>query len=700
MSSALWAGISGLNSSSKELDVVANNLANVNTIGFKSGKTQFSDILSSSISGGSGGNMQVGRGVSVADIQTQFSTGSFETTGNATDAAIDGDGFFMVNDADGATYYTRAGAFHMDNTGVLVDNNGYKVQGKAIVNGEPSGPLTDIKMQGLKSAPSTTTTVSLGANLNSSTATGGQYNTSQTVYDSLGASHTLNTIFTKTEYNATGGYWGIEASLDTTAAALDSVNGLYFDNNGNMQGTYTGSIGAVTPTHTISATATTVGAGPGPGLNANEHVTLTRTAAGGWTIAQTGAAYAAMAITSANGADPVTIASDGTNNDISLDLTGSWATGDTAAFDITGATAVPSTTSAAGTATATLNRADAVTANGNMILAWNGAAWSITNNGGYAGAALNSATFPVTISLGSGTTDLTLQTGAGAWVNGDTITVALTAPVVSAVTETVAAPPTATAALNRPGMVYKDGTVTATRGATAGSWTFAGDYANASLVSADATTVRISLDGSGTTDVTLTLAGTWGAGDTAAFTLDHTATAGLRDIDLNLTGVTLPGGATIGNGNHVTWDVLGDDALDITQYSAASNINAVSADGYASGQLKGLSIDEEGRISGSFTNGQISELAQIILAKFTNPWGLNKMGSNLFGQTIVSGAAIQDNPGNSGMGTLTPNSLEMSNTDIASEFIKMITSQKAYQASAKVVTTQDAIMQVLMSLKQ
>ncbi len=511
MSSALGAGISGLNSSSKELDVIANNLANVNTIGFKSGKTQFSDILSSSISGGSGGNMQVGRGVSVADIQTQFSTGSFETTGNATDAAIDGDGFFMVNDVDGATYYTRAGAFHMDNNGVLVDNNGYKVQGKAIVNGEPSGPLTDIKMQGLKSAPSTTTTVSLGANLNSSTATGGQYNTSQTVYDSLGASHTLNTIFTKTE-NATGGYWGIQASLDTTAAALDSVNGLYFDDNGNMQGTYIGAMSAVT--------ATSVGGG------------------------------------------------------------------------------------------------------------------------------------------------------------------------------------TATGVLNRPGMVYKDGAVTITRGATVGSWTFAGGYANASLVSADATTVRISLDGSGATDVTLTLAGAWAAGDTAAFTLDHTATAGLRDIDLNLTGVTLPGGATIGNGNHVTWDVLGDDALDITQYSAASNINSVSADGYASGQLKGLSIDEEGRISGSFTNGQISELAQIVLAKFTNPWGLNKLGSNLFGQTIVSGAAIQDNPGNSGMGTLTPNSLEMSNTDIASEFIKMITSQKAYQASAKVVTTQDAIMQVLMSLKQ
>ena len=110
MGSALWTGISGLNASSKELDVIANNLANTNTVGFKAGTTFFADVLSQSISGGASGTMQVGRGVSVAEIQTQFSTGSFETTGVGTDVAIDGDGFFMVNDKDDGTYYTRAGA--------------------------------------------------------------------------------------------------------------------------------------------------------------------------------------------------------------------------------------------------------------------------------------------------------------------------------------------------------------------------------------------------------------------------------------------------------------------------------------------------------------------------------------------------------------------------------------------------------------
>lgn len=500
MGSALWAGISGLNASSKELDVIANNLANVNTIGFKSGTTYFADVLSQSISGGSGGTMQVGRGVAVTEVQTQFGAGSFESTGNATDAAIDGDGFFMVDDNEGGTYYTRAGAFHLNSDFMLVDVNDYRVQGQTIVNGQ-AGPLGDIDLQGVQSEPAATTTVSLGANLNSATVTGGQYNTTQTVYDSLGANHTLNTVFTRTESVTGGGYWGVEASLGAEPGVLN-YDGVIFDADGNMTGMYTGDI------------ATPVGG--------------------------------------------------------------------------------------------------AVTA-------------------------------------------------------------------------------------NRPGMIYKDTTSTFTLAQVGGIWSITdnGGYANASIVNSSATNPQISLDGTGTADLTIVPTGT-----AVSFTLNNTETTGLSDIDINLVGITLPGGATIGSGNHIAWNLIGDNSLDITQYASASVIRSVTADGYASGQLKTLSIDADGVISGFFTNGQTSELAQIVLAKFTNPWGLNKLGSNLFGQTVVSGAAIQNNPGSSGMGALTPNTLEMSNTDIATEFIKMITAQKAYQSSARVVTTQDTIMQELMNLKR
>lgn len=519
MGSALWAGISGLNASSKELDVIANNLANVNTIGFKSGTTYFADVLSQSISGGAGGSMQVGRGVAVTDVQTQFGSGSFESTGNATDVAIDGDGFFMVNDEEGATYYTRAGAFHLNSEYLLVDVNDYKVQGKTIVNGQV-GALGDIDLQGVQSEPSATSTVSLGANLNAATAKGGQYNTTQTVYDSLGASHTLNTVFTKTENTAAGGYWGIEASLGTAEAGLD-VNGFIFDSDGKMTATYTGTMGAAGGTLAASVTSGTLDR---PGM-----------------------------VYKSTGATPLTL------------------------------------TRAAGA----------------------GGAWTITNNGGYANAM-------VTTEI-SGTDQI----------------------------------------------------------------------------------VHVSLDGTGTTDITFTgTTAAFNAGGTVTYALTHTATAGLRDVDMNLSAIPLDGGANIGTSGHVTWNMLGDGALDITQYASASVIRSVTADGYASGQLKTLSIDQDGIISGFFTNGQTTQLAQMVLAKFTNPWGLNKLGSNLFGQTVVSGAPIQNTPGTSGMGALTPNTLEMSNTDIATEFIKMITAQKAYQSSARVVTTQDTIMQELMNLKR
>lgn len=610
MGSALWAGISGLNASSKELDVIANNLANSNTIGFKSGTTYFSDVLSQSISGGSSGTMQVGRGVSVAEVQTQFGSGSFETTGVSTDVAIDGDGFFMVNNEDDATLYTRAGAFRLNNVGLLVDTDGNTVQGKAVVGGEPIGALGDISLADVQSSPEVTTTFSIGANLNSDTEDGSQYNTTQTVYDSLGATHTLNTTFTKTEHDGTG-YWGVQCYLDNVEGEI-SADGFIFDTDGICTGMYTGSRGVVTATE-----------------------------------------------------NTISIVTENTGGD--------------------------------GTATVDLTSPAAVTQTGTFILTRNSAlpsGWEITDNGGYASATITSTVIsgPVTLSLdGTGTTDITL-TLANTWADADTATFTVTHDVADATS-------TATVTLDRPGMVYQTGTLSVMRGATAWSIVDYGGYTNATVTSSSlAGPVTISLDGTGDTDLTLTLDTAWTAGDTATFTLTHTPLA-LNDITVNCSGA-LTGGATIGADGDINWNLVGNDALNLTQYSTASVIRSLTSDGYASGNLKSLSISSDGRISGFFTNGQTSDLAQLMIAQFSNPWGLKKMGGNLFAETVSSGAAIQNYPGQSGMGTLTSNTLEMSNTDIATEFIKMITAQKAYQASAKVVTTENDMMQVLMNIKQ
>ena len=427
MSSSLWSGISGLNASGKQMDVIGNNIANVNTVGFKAGGTVFGDILSQSISGSS---MQVGRGVGVTAVPTLFGQGSFASTQSVTDLAIDGEGFFMVNASDGATYYTRAGMFSMGEGGYLRDVNGYKVQGYLYQAGVNTNAIGDISLSGLQSDPSASTEFSIGANLNSEAATGEVFISAQTVYDSLGGAHTLKMEFTK-----------IDPAIDP----------------------------------------------PGPR---------------------------------------------------------SWAYHAYLEHD-------------------------------------------------------------------------------GTYIESDTTDVAV--PL----------------------------------------------------------TITFENDGS----------------------LDTTTYLDV-DLDFSTFQTALPSGATIGSAaNNIKWVVAGDTATSVTSeimtgYASPSVNRSLVSDGWASGELQSLSIGDDGVIDGFFTNGQSAGIGQIALAKFTNTLGLKKMGSSLFAATVSSGDALVNQPGTGGLGGISPNSLEMSNADIATEFINMITAQKAYQASAKVITTTDQMMSELMNIKR
>ena len=421
MSSSLWSGISGLNASGRQMDVIGNNIANVNTVGFKAGATVFGDILSQSISGSS---MQIGRGVGVTAVPTLFGQGSFSSTQSVTDLAIDGEGFFMVNNSDGATYYTRAGMFNMGEGGYLRDVNGYKVQGYLYEAGVNTNAIGDISLSGIQSDPSATAEFSIGANLDSNAVAGDIFVSAQTVYDSLGGAHTLKIEFTKT---ANAREWECHAYLE-------------------QDGVYTESDTVPAATLTFEA---------------------------------------------------------------------------------------------------------------------------------------------------DGTLDITLPAHQDAVLNFNTFQ------------------------------------------------------------------------------------------------------------------STLPTEAEIGTGgtNDITWAIAGDASTSVTPeimtgYASPSSNRSLVSDGWASGELQSLSIGNDGVIDGFFTNGQSMAIGQIALAKFTNTSGLQKMGSSLFAATVNSGDALVNKPEAGGLGGISPNSLEMSNADIATEFINMITAQKAYQASAKVVTTTDSMLSELMNIKR
>ncbi len=160
--------LSGLNASDTALATISNNLANLNTTGYKDTNVNFQDMFYQLLgNNGSGDQLQVGAGTSVSSIETNFSGGSVQDTGVSTDVAITGNGFFIVQDGNN-TYYTRAGDFTQNSSGYLVTSNGYEVMGYPATNGvvNTSGALEPIQLpMGMVSAPSATQNISLQANL-------------------------------------------------------------------------------------------------------------------------------------------------------------------------------------------------------------------------------------------------------------------------------------------------------------------------------------------------------------------------------------------------------------------------------------------------------------------------------------------------------------------------------------------------------
>ena len=143
-----------------------------------------------------------------------------------------------------------------------------------------------------------------------------------------------------------------------------------------------------------------------------------------------------------------------------------------------------------------------------------------------------------------------------------------------------------------------------------------------------------------------------------------------------------------------------NDTLSTTQFASASTTTFQSTNGYGAGDLQNIDVDIDGVITGSYSNGQLLPLFKLSLSNFQNLQGLYKQGGNLFRETRESGAPIINRPGTAGLATIAPNSLEQSNVDIAEEFVKMITTQRGFQANSKIITVTDQMLSELMNLKR
>ncbi|WP_461208835.1 flagellar hook protein FlgE [Desulfocurvus sp. DL9XJH121] len=283
VTSSMYTGIAGMLTASQGISVVGNNLANAATVGFKGSVINFEDSFYQALNTSAGVD-QVGTGSSVASIHGNFSQGAMETTTSATDLAVAGNGWFIVeNPTNGSTYYTRAGAFTFDSQGYLIDSNGYRVQGWGMDDdGDIVGAMGDIQIDASQSPPAATGKVTFYSNLDSdakdhcTSATNPffamaeswdgtedtplgdalyEHTTTITVYDENGSSHVLTVYYDKVDddsiTNETSGYTTYEyivtcepdedgrtidgqAMSETSAAGLLMSGTMTFNTSGEL----------------------------------------------------------------------------------------------------------------------------------------------------------------------------------------------------------------------------------------------------------------------------------------------------------------------------------------------------------------------------------------------------------------------------------------------------------------------------------
>jgi flagellar hook protein FlgE len=318
--------LSGLTSAQQQLQNVSNNLANIDTNGYKSQTLTFGDIyLQTGMTNGSGDPVQIGSGVAVASTASKFTEGNLSATGNSSNMAISGNGFFVTQGTNGSLDFTRAGDFTTNHAGQLVTPSGELVLGYPAVNGVPntSAALQPLQVSAVTSPAMASTSVGITVNLNSDTAAGGTAPSSPvTVYDSLGSKHTLTVSYTKAASPAvnTWNYTVTVPSADVTAGGTgDTTVGtgtLIFNGSGQLD-TTNSTIGAISiPTLADGATAPLALTGP---FGTATNPTITQTAMASATSATTTDGFASGTLST------FTVQPDGT-------ISGTFSSGNTIAL--------------------------------------------------------------------------------------------------------------------------------------------------------------------------------------------------------------------------------------------------------------------------------------------------------------------------------------------------------------------------------
>lgn len=696
MLKSLFSGVSGLQSHQVAMDVESNNIANVNTVGFKYSRANFSDLLAqtnqiaTAPQGKLGGKnaVQIGLGSTASSITRIHSQGSIQNSDKNTDMAIQGDGYFIVSPDNGTSYkYTRSGDFKFDANGNFVDNNGFIAQGwlRDETTGlvDASGPIESLIIPpGLTTPAQPTGSVNLKANLNS-----GAVITNFSPAYSVPAGVTATTAVDANGTTVPSGDVAVLFNESGQAMSLQDGQGIW---------------ASFLPSTVTAGAAVPAGAAPGSALDItftlDDGSTKQITASGvaGYTSVQNAVVFAS-AINAQSATTGIT--ADGTTGTLVLTNTNSI---NTASHNIrltavgagnTSGLAVANSTTAyeynydpvAAITTAGLNKQFTTMADLRQALQVQATA----DLGGTPSVIVNDqGQLEFSNATGGVNSDLKITSNT----NGTTENVYFTDSMQS---------------LNS--------TLPTGSAAKALSQSFNAATHSSSIDIYDSLgskhTLRMEFR---KTDVDATTGTSWAiklsvpSPATIGTTTPFNETTGY--IRFNNDGSLFQSFPpdiifTANNGSspdqQISLDFGSANAFDgMTSFDATSATSNIGQDGFSGGDLLGMRIDQSGTIIGSFSNGRSFGLAQIAMAKFANDEGLMTDGGNVYLQSANSGDAIVGQAASAGRGFIQSAALEASNVDLSRSLTQLIIIQRGYQANGKTITTSDQLLNTLINLKQ
>ena len=726
MLKSLFSGVSGLQSHQVAMDVESNNIANVNTVGFKYSRANFSDLLAQTQAiatapqGDLGGKnaVQVGLGSTVSSMTRIFSQGSVQNSDKNTDMAIQGDGFFIISPDGGNTYkYTRSGDFKFDAGGNFVDNNGFVAQGwlRDGVSGEvdSTAPITNINIApGLTTPANPSAEVVLKANLNSGPLVE-SYSPAYTVGTSTPTNPATNTIL--------------------------SSKTLAVDDNGNAIAS--GDAGVLF-NETGEAFSLQDGQGVWMSFRDTEHLSTVAVSAGVQTMD--------ISLQLDNGS-PVAISSTTVAGQTGIQNAQTFATKINQESAVTGVTATVRIVGANA-------YIDLANDNGSSSESHN---IRLTVNAGDTGSGLTSGS-PATAyryqydSAATGDTiagsDKTFKTMAdlryamesearnynanadGQFDNSISVEIddqgklliqnknasnatndeyAINLKITALTTDTGGAAVTENTNFVR-NMEALNAVLPAGSTGKAYSQSFNAATHSSSIDIFDSLgskhTLRMEFR---KTALDTTTGSTWDMNISvpAPGTIDTVApfdekTGSIRfNNDGSLATYNPPNISFSGNNGsapdqQVNLSFGTANSFDgMTSFDSTSATSGISQDGYTGGDLVGIRIDQSGTVVGSFSNGRSFGLAQVAMAKFTNNEGLSTEGGNVYVQTANSGDPIIGTAATAGRGFIQSSALEASNVDLSRALTQLIIIQRGFQANGKTITTSDQLLQTLIGLK-